>query len=250
MERSQMQPDKLDGEKLYVQLTNILLARIRSGEWRTGRQIPTEEDLCKGFGVSKITVRRAINNLVMEGYLEKIQGKGTFVRQSPSRTGMPMKTSLIESVFLPGDSGDISVVERKVVHSVDDEVIRRMGPVIDRDLFYLERIQSAEGVPVLVNEVYVPLRVCPEIMGWDPESGPFFEYLRERASTKITAVSQTVEVGKAGERLAGLLNCRPTSACMVIHRLFTSAGDLAVAYSMTTARGDRFHLDSEYSLIR
>lgn len=245
-----MQPDKLDGEKLYVQLTNILLARIRTGEWKTGRQIPTEEDLCKGFGVSKITVRRAIHNLVIEGYLEKIQGKGTFVRQGPPRAGMQMKTTLVESVFLPGDSENISVVEKKLVQAVGEDVLRRMGPVMDRDLFYLKRLRGAEGVPVLVNEIYVPIRVCPDIMGWDPEGGAFFEYLREHAASKITAVEQTVEVGKAGERLSGLLNCRPSSACMVIHRLFMSAGDLTVAYSLTTARGDRFRLDSEYSLIR
>jgi len=248
-EPTAMLPDKLDKEKLYIQLTNILQSNIRSGVWRTGQQIPTEEDLCKSYGVSKITVRRAIDNLVFDGYLEKLQGKGTFVRKGPPRSGIAMKTTLVEGVFLPGDIENVKVVEKKVLHQVDDEVARRMGPVVDRDVFYLCRLKSFEGVPVLVNEIYIPLRVCPGLTEWDPEGGAVFEYLQDHSTAKIARVTQTVEVGRAGDYLGGLLNTRPTSACMVMHRLFLSAGGMTVAYSKTTARADRFQLDSEYERL-
>lgn len=240
-----MLPNKTDREKLYIQLTDILLKKIHSGEWRTGRQIPTEEDLCKGFNVSKITVRRAINNLVIEGHLEKLQGKGTFVRQGPPKSGMSMKTTLVESVFLPSDDYHVRVLENKILTTLDEEVMRRMGPAIDRDIYYLARLQILEGVAVLVNEIYIPLKVCPELAGRDPEGGAVFEFLRENSGTKIAKVSQSIEVGKPGP-LAQYLNTRSTSPCMVIHRTFTSPGETLVAYSKTTARGDRFQLDSEY----
>ncbi len=238
-------PDRYDRDKLYIQLTDILLSKIHSGEWRTGHQIPTEEVLCRSFNVSKITVRRAINNLVVEGYLEKIQGKGTFVRQGPTRAGLSMKTTLVESVFAPGDYPDLKVIEKKVVTRLDEDVIRRMGPVIDRDVFYLGRLKVAQGVPVLYNEIFVPLRVCPQLETWDPAGGSVFEFLSKTSALKIIKVNQTVEVGRPGEA-ARLLNVRESSACMLIHRLFLAAGDMTVAYSKTTARGDRFRLDSEY----
>lgn len=238
-------PDRSDRDKLYMQLTDILLSKIHSGEWRTGRQIPTEEDLCRSFNVSKITVRRAINNLVIEGYLEKIQGKGTFVRPGPPSAGLPVKTTLVESVFGPEDYPNVKVLEKKMVTMLDEDTARRLGPVIERDIFYLKRLKIAEGVPVLINEIYIPLRVCPELEGWDAAGGPVFEFLRKNSALKIIKVNQTVELGRPGE-LAGLLNVRPASACLVIHRLFLAAGDATIAYSKTTARGDRFKLDSEY----
>jgi len=241
-----MLPDKLDREKLYMQLTNIMLAKIRAGEWRTGFQIPTEEELCKSFEVSKITVRRAITNLVVEGHLEKKQGKGTFVRQGPPRAGISMKTTLLEGVFQPGEASDVSLLDKKVMTSLDEDVIKRIGPVIDRDMFYVSRLKSTEGVPVLVNEVYVPMRVCETLTDWDPDGGPLFEYLRENSNMKITRVTQTVEVARPGEAITGLLNIRSSSPCMVVHRLFIAPGDMTVAYSKTTARADRFKLDSEY----
>lgn len=242
-----MLPDRSDREKLYMQLTDIFLEKIRSGEWGADHQIPTEEELCRGFNVSKITVRRAVNNLVMEGYLEKLQGKGTFVREGPPRAGLSMMTTLLESVFLPGDSPEnIKVIEKKVLKGLDEDVRKRMGPVIDRDVFYLSRLKTLGGSPVLVNEVYVPIRVCPSIKDWDPGEGPVFEFIRGNSPYKISRVTQTVEMGRPGEYLAGRLNVRAASPCMVVHRLFLAAGDMVIAYSKTTARGDRFKLNSEY----
>ena len=244
-----MLPDKIDKEKLYIQLTNILLSKIHAGEWRTGQQIPVEEDLCRAYNVSKITVRRAIDNLVFDGYLEKLQGKGTFVRKGPHRSGIAMKTTLIEGVFMPGDNDNVKVVENNVVHELEEDVMRRLGPVVDRDVYYLNRLKSSEGVPVLVNELFIPLRICPALKDWNPEGGAIFEFLREHATAKITRVTQTVEVAKPAGFTAGLLNVRPSSHCMIIHRVFMAAGDVTVAYSRTTARGDRFRLTSEYERI-
>lgn len=240
-----MNIDRFDNEKLYIQLTDILLSKIHSGEWQTGSQIPTEEDLCKNFDVSKITVRRAINNLAIEGYLEKLQGKGTFVRQGPPRSGIPMKTTLVEGVFQSEEGRQTRIIEKKVLSLIDEDVMVRLGPVLDRDIFYLCRLQVAQGVPLLVNELYIPLRVCPEIRNWNPESGFVFDFLKKNQAPKIVKVNQTVEVGKPGP-VSGHLNTRSAGACMIIHRVFTAPGGQAIAYSKTTARGDRFKLDSEY----
>ena len=241
----QMPLDRSDREKLYIQLTDIFLLKIRSGEWQTGGQIPTEEELCRGFNVSKITVRRAITNLVLEGFLEKLQGKGTFVRQGPPRSGILMKTILVESVFSPEDTQLIKIIDKKIMDMTDEDVARKMGPVIDRETFYLNRLKAAEGVPVFMNEIFIPLRVCPTLSGWSPDGGSVFEYLREHAAPKITSVSQEVEVAKPGDASTHL-NIRPTSSCMVIHRVFKSSGDVTVAYSRTTARPDRFRLLTEF----
>ncbi|MEW6739266.1 MAG: GntR family transcriptional regulator, partial [Nitrospirota bacterium] len=91
--------DRFTQEKLYIQLMRIFLELINSGNWQLGQQIPTEEDLCKKYNVSKITIRQAINNLVSDGYLIKIQGKGTFVAGTLPVVGLAMKTKLTEEMF-------------------------------------------------------------------------------------------------------------------------------------------------------
>ena len=83
-----LDPEALDREApvpLYHQLRRLLLAPVENGHWRTGDPIPTEREICETFRVSRITVRRAIEMLVREGYLVTYQGKGTFVaRQNPA----------------------------------------------------------------------------------------------------------------------------------------------------------------------
>lgn len=245
-----MQSGQTEKDKLYIRLTNAFLDKIRTGEWRPGGQIPTEEELCKSFDVSKITVRRAVTNLVFEGYLEKFQGKGTFVKQGPHRSGISMKTTLIEGVFLPGSHGNITVVEKGIVNGLDEDLLKRMGPVLDMNVYRLARLKHAAGVPVLLNETYIPVRMCPSVVDWEPEGSSVFEYLRDNGTTDVVKVVQTVEIAKPRQGAASALNSRPTTPCLIIHRVFLSQGDVTVAYSRTTARGDRFELVTEFERMK
>ncbi len=79
--------DRGSKEKLYVQIYSILIEKIESGEWPPGTQIPTEDELCRIYDVSKVTVREAIQELVREGYLKRQQGKGTFVTYTLPQLG-------------------------------------------------------------------------------------------------------------------------------------------------------------------
>ena len=102
--------DRFNQEKLYIQLTRIFLEEIKSGKWQLNQRIPSEEELCKKYGVSKITVRQAVNNLVSDGYLMKLQGKGTFVASILPVVGLSMKTQLTEEMF-----GEEVKVEKEVL---------------------------------------------------------------------------------------------------------------------------------------
>src|SRR3989337_3229944 len=94
--------DRESQQKLYVQMYSIIREKIEKNEWPIGTQIPTEDDLCKSYNVSKATVRMAISELVRNGYLKKQQGKGTFVTYSQPELGITMKTRLTEDMFRAG----------------------------------------------------------------------------------------------------------------------------------------------------
>ena len=101
--------DRESQQKLYVQMEGIIRDKITRREWPAGSQIPTEDDLCKMYDVSKATVRMAIADLVRDGYLRKQQGKGTFVTDTTPDLGMTMKTKLTEDIFGEG------VIAKKVL---------------------------------------------------------------------------------------------------------------------------------------
>jgi len=154
----------------------------------------------------------------------------------------------VEGVFQTEEGRQIKIIDKAVLPLQDEEVMSRLGPVLDRDIFYLSRLQVAQGVPVLVNELYIPIGVCPAIRDWNPDSGYVFDFLKNNSAPKIVRVNQTVEVGKPGS-MSDHLNTRAAGGCMIIHRVFTASGGLTVVYSKTTARGDRFTLNSEFARL-
>ena len=94
--------DRQDHQKLYLQLYEILRKKIESNEWPVGSQIPTEDELCKTFNVSRATVRTALLEFVRQGYLVRRQGKGTFVSRNVMSEGLSMGANFKELPFEEG----------------------------------------------------------------------------------------------------------------------------------------------------
>ncbi len=107
--------------------------------------------------------------------------------KGPQRSGIPMKTILVEGVFQTEEGRQIKIIDKAVLSLNDEDVMSHLGPVLDREIFYLSRLQVAQGVPVLVNELYIPIGVCPAIRDWNPDSGYVFDFLKEKFGTKDRA---------------------------------------------------------------
>ena len=80
MKNSIQNPEK--GIALYYQVENSIREKIENGEWKVGQKLPTEPELCQFFGVSRTTIRQAVDSLVSAGLLAKKQGSGTYVTQA------------------------------------------------------------------------------------------------------------------------------------------------------------------------
>ena len=239
--------DRFNQEKLYIQLTRIFLEKINSGEWALGQQIPTEEDLCKNYNVSKITVRQAINNLVSEGYLSKVQGKGTFVSNVLPEVGLAMKTRFTEDMF-----------EKEV--RVEKEILFRGigGPSpearsylkTDDRIYYILCRRMVNGEPAYLEESYIPYEMLPDVESLDVAKGSLYSMLQEKGLKKIFKVIQTVEVSIAGDEDAKNLGTEEGLPVLVVHRLLLSSDNTPVAYTRFLGRSDKYKFQTEFERIR
>ncbi|MBZ0254806.1 GntR family transcriptional regulator, partial [bacterium] len=103
--------DRQNPRKLYLQLFDVLLTAMESGELSVGSQLPTEDQLCVQQGVSKAVVRSAMQELARKGYIRKIPGKGTFVETPPSKQGVWLSTLVTENMLDYGTQWDTEVVQ-------------------------------------------------------------------------------------------------------------------------------------------
>ena len=230
--------DREDHQKLYLQLYEILKKKIESSEWPVGSQIPTEEDLCKIFNVSRATVRNAVMELVRQGYLKRQQGKGTFVQRNIVSEGLSMITSFREILFEKGLKFSTKVLARTVMMPIDDMDIKLRVPR-DKHIIYIKRLRLIDIEPVLLQESYIPYHICPLLLEEDVETQSLFELFEKKYGIKITRVQNHIEVTYLNADEARLIGLPEASAAILLNQYFYS-GDTVFMYTRSIKRTDRF----------
>lgn len=239
--------DRFTREKLYIQLTQILLEEITGGRWRPGQRIPTEEELCKEYGVSKITVRQAILNLASEGYLLKVQGKGTFVTGVVPEGCLAMRTRFTEDMFGKEVKAEKNVLFKgRKIPPPDASAYLRTA---ERTYYILsKRVVNKE--PVYLEESFIPYRLVPGIEKVDFPHHSLYSVLQEKGIKKVYKIVQTIEISRARGENAKYLDVRNGFPVLVVHRLFLSSDNSPVAYTRYLGRSDRYKFQTEFERIR
>ena len=239
--------DRFNQEKLYIQLTRIFLEEIKSGKWQLNQRIPSEEELCNNYGVSKITVRQAVNNLVSDGYVMKLQGKGTFVASILPVVGLSMKTQLTEEMF-----GKEVKVEKEVLFKGIKEPspdIRSYLKTTDKIYHFLCR-RTVNGNPAYLDESFIPYVMLPEIEQLDIIHNSLYLVLQEKAIKKIFRVVQTIEVQQVQGYPAHYLDLHEGVPVLAVHRLLLSSDNTPVGYTRFLGRSDRYKFQTDFERIR
>jgi GntR family transcriptional regulator len=239
--------DRESQQKLYVQLYGIIKGKIEKNEWPLGTLIPSEDELCKIFNVSKATVRLAVSDLVRSGYLRRQQGKGTFVTFSLPHTGMTVKTWLTEDVF-----GENLRVTREVlskgVREPSEEIkgYLKAGGVV----YYVLCKGAVADEPVYLEELYVPLSVFPGIETEDICHSSFYELIQEKATKKISKVLQIVEVTELTAGVGNALSMREGESALLLHRILVSPEGSPLVYQKVVGNGRKYKFQSEFERIK
>jgi DNA-binding GntR family transcriptional regulator len=232
-----------DHQKLYLQLYDILKKKIESGEWSINSQIPTEEDLCSMFSVSRATVRTAVLELVRHGYLKRQQGKGTFIFKNVVSEGLSMLTSFREYLFEEGLNFSTSLLARTVMMPVDD-LDARLDIPPDKHIIYIKRLRLTGNEPVLLQESYIPYHICPLLLEDDIENISLLELFEKKYGIRITRVSNHIDIAYLSAEEGRILGLPENSAAILLTQYFHS-GETLFMYTRSVKRPDRFQISIE-----
>ena len=152
---------KAGSAPVYSQLANLLREKIALHEWAPGSRIPYEHELMARFGISRGTVRRAISELVDEGFLVQVRGSGTFVSERAlSHPAGERPLSFGESLREQGKDFVTHVLDKRVVPAPAD-VSEHLRIQPGSPVLYLLLVRTVEGKPVLCQEGWENLGECP-----------------------------------------------------------------------------------------
>lgn len=229
-------------QKLYYQLCEIIKKKIEDKEWDIGFQIPTEEELCKMYGVSRVTVRAAISELVREGYLFRQQGKGTFVRKQISDE-LLMLASFRELMLEPGIPFSTEVLAHTTMMPVGN-ISNLLNSPPDKHVIYIKRSTVVENKPIIMQEVYIPLQICPVLLEEDVVHNSLFG-LFKKYKIDITRIRNYFGVTYLSPEEADLFGLAEGSPTLLLNQLFFS-GETPIMYTRSIKRSDSFGFAIEF----
>ncbi len=193
---------------LYQQVMDDLKGEIARGVYTSGSRIPSEMELAKSYGVGRVTVRRAIEELSRAGYLNRQQGRGTFVCAPKLKRKIRQKDdvqSFSDACRVNGMEPGACVISRKILPA-DSTEAQFFGVPVGTDLICVERVRTADGVPVMLeNNIYV--YEDNAYLSTAPLSNQsIFEFVRNRTGrTPAFTDPCTLEIACASPEVARLL---------------------------------------------
>ncbi len=200
---------------LYSRVETVLASEIADGDLKVGEQLPTEDNLIERFGVSRITVRRAIQNLVSRSLVEIRRGKGTFV-------ATPKITQELRE--LSGFVEDMHALGRKP--TAGERVVR------------IRRVRLADGIPLSFDETFLPLEIGKKVVTNNLKVEPIFSLLERKYDVPLIEAEYKLDAVPAETEVAAALRVKQRSPIFRIERTSYSTGGRPVDYERLHYRGD------------
>ncbi|WP_273888904.1 GntR family transcriptional regulator [Rubrobacter naiadicus] len=235
-----MRIDKSSPIPKYHQLKEIIREMVEQEELKEGEMIPSERELCERFGISRMTVRQAVMELVNEGVLYREQGRGTFVAARKVQQPTARLTSFTQDMRERGMEPSSEVLEVEV-EEAGLLVARRLGVEEGERVIRLRRLRLADGEPMALETSHLLYEVAKGVLGRDLAGRSLYEEL-SAAGVEISRAEQSYEAVPVSEEEAALLGVEPGSAALLIERVTYDAGERPFEYVRSTYRGDRYRI--------
>lgn len=229
---------------IYIQIANGIKENISNGEFNNGDKLPSEEQLVQNIGVSRGTIRKAITELVDEGVLEKIQGKGTFV--SKKKISYPFGQELIsyaESMRNKGMDFSTEVLSFKKIIP-DLEIKSRLALEVEEPVFYLVRKRSVDGTPAILLYNWISVRLCPGLENYDFTGIGLFDAIEKEMETKINYGVRNFSASTVTAKQSDLLDLKHGAPILNIGQVTFNTQDIPIECSDVLLRTDQYQVSS------
>ncbi|CAG6396087.1 GntR family transcriptional regulator [Streptomyces cocklensis] len=211
-----------------------------------GDPIPSERTLCEQLGVSRPTLRSAVDELVTTGLLVREHGRGMFVARAKITQELAPGP---DAYRLPQASGSWAskVLEFTTVQA-GARVGRRLHISPAAEITYIARLRLVDDEPMAIEYLHVPAALVPGLRPEDMESGDFYDFLRERHGVRVREAVQSIEPTVTNEEEARLIGVPVLSPALLFERLTKDSTGRPVEYVHSVYRGDRYRIVSRLAL--
>ncbi|RDU23841.1 GntR family transcriptional regulator [Anaerosacchariphilus polymeriproducens] len=221
---------------IYLQLREVIRNKIEEGEYLPGTAIPSENTLADTYGINRLTVRNAIDVLVNEGLLKRVQGKGVYV-MTPIERDLEVLGGFSQTMT------DKNLQPKKKILQKGQRLAGRKYAEIfgigeEDSLYYIKRLDYAEDEAIALQEIFIPYNLVPKVEGIDLSVFSMFEIYKFYGINPIRAW-QTLDLVRLTQADARLLDITKEQTVFLFSCLTYDEDERVIEYSRSYTRGDK-----------
>lgn len=230
---------------LHTQMENLIRAKLASGEWPASCMLPSENELGKALGVSRITVRNVITKFVQEGLISRIPGKGTYVSESKFEARSLAYAGVREQLEQKGFEVSTKLLHARVT-TVPERVSRNFSAEAGNRFYEIVRIRNIKDLPFSIHTSYVPELLAPKLDACNLESAQLCYILGHTYNLNRGTTKETLESVAATNEQAKLLNVAPNCPLLLLSDVISTSEGAVFEYAEVAFRGERIKLSFEF----
>ncbi len=222
---------------LYHQLADIILAKIRSGEYPPGSRIPSENRLAETYGIGRPTARQATDLLVRKRMLVRKRGSGTFVGESRKEVDLFSLAGTISSFHKKGISIKAQIIEDIRLETIEND---SENPFSGQEVYFYSRLSRVEDMPVLIEDIYLHSTLFSGIERFNLQGRSLSEIVEAQYYMRPTGGKQNFRIGYLTGEKAESLDITSDIPILTVNRFLHFEQAKNAIYSELFCRTDRF----------
>lgn len=234
-------------EPLWIQALHLIRAEIDQGALQPGMRLPPERELCQQLNISRMTLRKALNQLVEDGVLNSSHGRGWYVAKGgPAEREWPSNLeSFSETAARMGLTASSRVLTAQQRPASLDEA-EDLGIAPGTALFHLERVRLLDGVPIALDLTRIAANLVPDLGEHDFSVESFYDSLAA-AGVEPNRANSTIEAREADAYTAQHLSLAVGKPVLVMHQVAVDAQDRPLFTSVISYVGERYRLRTSFA---
>lgn len=220
----------------YLQLREIIRNKIEDGEYMPGTAIPSENKLAETFGINRVTIRNAVDALVHEGLLRRVQGKGVFVVGKKNELSIEEHAGFVSKA--EKSDSRLTVKElQKVIREAGNKYANLFNLEVEDEIYYIRQMQYLNGVETSIEEFFIPKDILPTL---DTINSSVFTF-RDISSfygIRLKKMTQTLSIIKGSAKIRKMLNIPEGVAVLLLECDYYDKDDKIIAHSISNIRSD------------
>lgn len=229
-------------EPLYATIKRELLSKIERGTWPIDHKLPTEGELLEQYEVSRGTIRRALHELELEGYISRLPRRGTFVARVSPRLERILGelSSFTQQLSQAGFEPTTRVLYAGVIKVLDAEgrVEEGFGIPDDAEVIHIKRLREGNGGPFAIQSTYLLPELCPAIL--EEDLTQLFKLYRQKYNRSMMSADEVIRASRASTSEAELLQVDPGAPVVIRDRVSYDQNSEPFEVLHSIDRGDRF----------